>query len=248
MSAALLGSGRVSTDRRDVVINKDLNIAVNRPIDPFEALRSLCMSPNPPHLPAWTSSTVVVIGVIAAVAISAVVGSAVPLVALTIPAAILGYRAGWRAGTPPTPAALPEASELSAESIVAPSSVPEPSPEPLAEGARQWVDEVAVLERMGGSIEILMELTDLFANENVRRLAALRAAISAGDPLQVSREAHGIKSGLTNFCAEEAVALAFQIEDSAKKGSLDGLETATDVLEAVLNSVTEQLTMMGKAA
>jgi len=197
----------------------------------------------------------VVIGVIAAVAISAGVGSAVPLVALTIPAAILGYRAGWRAGTPPTPAALPEASELSAESIVAPSSVPEPSPEPLAdspeplaEGARQWVDEVAVLERMGGSIEILMELTDLFANENVRRLAALRAAISAGDPLQVSREAHGIKSGLTNFCAEEAVALAFQIEDSAKKGSLDGLETATDVLEAVLNSVTEQLTMMGKAA
>ncbi|MDG1483180.1 MAG: Hpt domain-containing protein [Myxococcota bacterium] len=175
-------------------------------------------------------------------------GSVVPLVALSIPAAIVGYRAGWHAGAPLTPAAVPEAFEPAVEPNTVPQSLPEPPPDSLAEESRQWVDEVAVLERMGGSIEILMELTDLFASENVRRLAALRAAIAAGDALQTSREAHGIKSGLTNFCADEAVALAFQIEASAKKGSLDGLETATDVLEAVLNSVTEQLTMMGKAA
>ena len=211
------------------------------------------MSPKP-TLPAWTSPTVVVVGVIAAVAVSAVAGSALPLVALSIPAAILGYRSGWQAGAALAPPAASEASEPSATPDSVKLSDPEPSPASpaspasLTEVSRQWVDEVAVLERMGGSMEILMELTDLFANENVRRLVALRAAISAGDAQQASREAHGIKSGLTNFCADEAVALAFQIEDTAKQGSLEGLETATDVLEAVLNAVTEQLTMMGKAA
>ncbi len=137
----------------------------------------------------------------------------------------------------PSPVVVPE-----------PVAVPIAEPEPIAEAPRQWVDEVAVLERMGGSIEILMELTVLFADENVRRLADLRAAITAGNALQVSREAHGIKSGLTNFCADEAVALAFHIEESAKSGSIEGLDTATDVLEAALSAVTEQLTMMGKAA
>ena len=123
-----------------------------------------------------------------------------------------------------------------------------PPPEPIATSPTQWVDEVAVLERMGGSMEILMELTVLFADENVRRLADLRTALAAEDALQVSREAHGIKSGLTNFCADEAVALAFHIEKNAKEGSLDGLVSATDALEAALQGVTDQLSAMGKAA
>ena len=93
-----------------------------------------------------------------------------------------------------------------------------------------------------------MELTALFADENVRRLTDLRAALAAGDALQISREAHGIKSGLTNFCADDAVAIAFHIEKTAKEGVIDGLPAATDRLEIALAEITEQLTAMGRAA
>jgi HPt (histidine-containing phosphotransfer) domain-containing protein len=138
----------------------------------------------------------------------------------------------------------------------APSNVEEPTAAHLAlasaaadpHASRQWVDEVAVLDRMGGSMDILMELTELFADENVRRLVDLRAALAAGDSLQVSREAHGIKSGLTNFCADDAVEIAFYIEKISKEGVIDGLSVAIDRLESALAEVTEQLTAMGRAA
>ena len=104
------------------------------------------------------------------------------------------------------------------------------------------------MQRLGGSVEILRDLTALFAEDNIHRLEALRTALDAGDPVQVSREAHGIKSGLTNFCADEAVAVAFHIEKTAKDGSLEGLSAAADVLAITLQEVTDQLNAMGRAA
>jgi HPt (histidine-containing phosphotransfer) domain-containing protein len=204
-----------------------------------------------PSPPSWTSPVAVGVSAVIAVALAAGLGTPAPLVMLSIPASMIGYRAGWRAGSQSgqAPAAVETTASVSVaapEPIVAPAPEPVAAPQPTA--PRQWVDEAAVLERMGGSMEILMELTVLFADENVRRLADLRAALAAGDALQVSREAHGIKSGLTNFCADDAVALAFNIEHAGKAGSLEGLAGAIDVLEVALSEVTEQLTAMGKAA
>lgn len=199
-----------------------------------------------PLPPTWTSPALAGIGAVLTVMLAVFMADPVLLSLLAFPTILVSYRAGWRSGA--------QVSLPVAEPISIPPMVEEPPPTPLALAPaepsvpRQWVDEVAVLDRMGGSMDILMELTALFADENVRRLADLRAALAAGDALQVSREAHGIKSGLTNFCADDAVAIAFHIEKTAKEGCIDGLLAATDRLESALTEVTEQLTAMGRAA
>jgi len=207
---------------------------------------------SPPSIltpPAWASPVIAGITAVLAVALAAGIGYAAPLVLLSIPAAIIGYRTGWHTGCQTAPRVGDGASGDVEDTPL--QILPDPIPSAAQPADRipyLWVDEVAVLERMGGSIEILMELTALFVDENVRRLVDLRAALVAGDALQVSRETHGIKSGLTNFCADEAVALTHDIEKTAKAGSLEGLAAAIDVLAIVLQEVTDQLTAMGKAA
>ena len=186
--------------------------------------------------PTWTSPVLAGIGAVLVAGLAVSLAESALLGLLVIPAGMASYRAGWRS-----------ALQSSAPAVV-PPAVEHEAPASLALAPRQWVDEVAVLERMGGSMDILMELTELFAEENIRRLTDLRAALAAGDALQVSREAHGIKSGLTNFCADDAVAIAFHIEKTAKEGGIDGLSAATDRLERALAEITEQLTAMGRAA
>jgi HPt (histidine-containing phosphotransfer) domain-containing protein len=207
------------------------------------------MTPDPAPLPpTWTSP--VLAGVVVVLSVLIAVGNSDPnlMFLLVFPLISVSNRLGWRSGY--------RASSTHGVPDGAPSMVEAPAAAHLAlasaaadpDASRQWVDEVAVLDRMGGSMDILMELTELFADENVRRLVDLRAALAAGDALQVSREAHGIKSGLTNFCADDAVDIAFYIEKTSKEGVIDGLSVAIDRLESALAEVTEQLTAMGRAA
>ena len=200
------------------------------------------MTPDAAPLPpTWTSPVLAGIGAVAVASAALLATEPLLLSLLAVPALLAGYRAGWGGACRALlQSAAPVGEDVSPDAVViAPHRDRAP---------RQWVDEAAVLERMGGSIDILMELTALFTDENQRRMPALRAAMAAGDALQISREAHGIKSGLTNFCADDAVAIAFHIEKTAKEGDIDGLPAAIDRLDIALTEVTEQLTAMGRAA
>ena len=200
------------------------------------------MTPDAAPLPpSWTSPVRAGIGAVVVAVAASVAAEPILLSLLAVPALLIGYRAGWRGGC--RAVLLPASAVVEDAASAALTIAPTPERVPC-----QWVDEAAVLERMGGSMEILMELTALFADENIRRMSALRAAMSAGNALQISREAHGIKSGLTNFCADDAVAIAFHIEKTAKEGVIDGLPAAIDRLDIALTEVTEQLTAMGRAA
>lgn len=198
------------------------------------------MSSRSDHNPLWTSAVFIGLSTAAAAATALLVHPGLAAL-FALPASALGYRAGL------------SARQDTAPEVIAPSAPPAPeravSTEPqLSTAPKLWVDEDAVLQRMGGSMAILQELTQLFAEENARRMVDLREALTRQDPQMVSREAHGIKSGLTNFCADDAVALAYHIEKTAREGSLEGLSEAINALDITLQEVTDQLRSMGRAA
>ncbi|MEL6345065.1 MAG: Hpt domain-containing protein [Myxococcota bacterium] len=127
-------------------------------------------------------------------------------------------------GVPTQPAAAPTLAEV-------------PTP-------RAWIDEPGLLEMVGGDTGLLGEMGKLFVTENGRRLDELKAALVEGDALAVREAAHGIKSGLTNFCAPDAVALAQKVEYAGRNNALAGIAGDVDALVECIAQMTQQLQHM----
>ena len=141
------------------------------------------------------------------------------------------------------PAATDDAPAQEAE-----PAAPAVEPEEPAAPARRWIDDDALLGQLAGDRELLAELARLFVQERDRRLVALEGALSAGDAGEVGRAAHGIKSGLTNFCAPEAVALAASIEHAGRDGELSGVPAALAELKVCMQEMEAELDRLGGAA
>lgn len=120
-----------------------------------------------------------------------------------------------------------------------PASAPAPAPSP-----RDWIDEAELLEMVGGDRGLLQEMGRLFVSENDRRMVALHAALKQGDATGVREAAHGIKSGLTNFCAPEAVELAAVVEHAGREGVLANIHDNVVALERCLEQMNQQLQKM----
>lgn len=117
---------------------------------------------------------------------------------------------------------------------------------------RQWIDEDGLLHQLGGDRELLQELTRLFEVERDRRLVVLRTAVAEQDCREIKSSAHAIKSGLTNFSAPDAVALAAELEMAGRAGmagdvsAVAGLEPKVDSLAACISEMLQQLRAMGE--
>jgi CheY-like chemotaxis protein len=62
-------------------------------------------------------------------------------------------------------------------------------------------DRAATLERLGGDEALLSDAVALFLEDCPRRLAALKAAVDAGDAERIRTEAHSIKGAASNLSA-----------------------------------------------
>ena len=117
---------------------------------------------------------------------------------------------------------------------------------------RQWIDEDGLLHQLGGDRDLLQELTRLFEVERDRRLVVLRAAVAEQDCQEIKSSAHAIKSGLTNFSAPDAVALAAELEMAGRAGmagdvsAVVGLEPKVDALATCISEMLRQLRAMGE--
>ncbi|MFT4975706.1 MAG: HPt (histidine-containing phosphotransfer) domain-containing protein [Myxococcota bacterium] len=132
-----------------------------------------------------------------------------------------------------------------AEPDAAPVLTPAPAPK------KPWIDSDGLLSQISNDPELLRELTRLFDQERERRLVTLRAAIEAADATEIKSAAHAIKSGLTNFSAPEAVALAQELEMAGRAGisgdtaALEGLAPKVDVLSACMTEMLDELHTLG---
>jgi HPt (histidine-containing phosphotransfer) domain-containing protein len=111
----------------------------------------------------------------------------------------------------------------------------------LATGGDQSFDRDTMLERMGGDMDLLAEVVDLFLEDSPKMLDTLRAAVSGGDALTVERSAHSLKGALLNLAAERAAGVALKLETMGREEDLaDCLDVLAD-LEAEMSRLSEAL-------
>lgn len=77
-----------------------------------------------------------------------------------------------------------------------------------------------LLEITGGDLEFVDELVDTFLDDAEAQLAAMDAAVAAGDPEALVRPAHSLKSNSDNVGATALRDLARQLEADGKAGAV----------------------------
>jgi HPt (histidine-containing phosphotransfer) domain-containing protein len=71
-----------------------------------------------------------------------------------------------------------------------------------------------------GEADVLAEILTMFVDEVPKKIAALQAAVLAGDAAQVARLAHSLKGSSGNIGAAAMLDVCRRIDDLAKAGDL----------------------------
>jgi HPt (histidine-containing phosphotransfer) domain-containing protein len=100
-------------------------------------------------------------------------------------------------------------------------------PEPI-------LDLDALLESVGGDLDLLDELAGTFAEEVSGWVATLRTAISSGDSQTVFRVAHGVNGAIGYFKAPRVRQPAAELEAMGREDRLTDASQVLDRLEAAL--------------
>jgi HPt (histidine-containing phosphotransfer) domain-containing protein len=106
------------------------------------------------------------------------------------------------------------------------------------------VEREVLMTRLGGDVELLGELLDLFRYDAPPRMNQLRGSLLDDDAQAFARAAHGLKSGVSNFCVPEVAVMLTALEDSGRQGNLEGAAAAVEVVEVRIAEVIEELTEM----
>lgn len=117
---------------------------------------------------------------------------------------------------------LPQAAEPAATT---PASAPsEPAP-------AQVLDRAALLERVEGDPALLAEMVQLFSQDSLRLLAAIREGLERNDARAVERSAHTLKGALSNLAAPTATAAALRLEKMGREADLTAAKEGCSALE-----------------
>jgi HPt (histidine-containing phosphotransfer) domain-containing protein len=100
-------------------------------------------------------------------------------------------------------------------------------PEPI-------LDLDALLESVGGDLDLLDELAGTFAEEVPGWVATLRTATSSGDSQTVFRVAHGVNGAIGYFKAPRVRQPAAELEAMGREERLTDASRVLDQLETAL--------------
>jgi HPt (histidine-containing phosphotransfer) domain-containing protein len=104
------------------------------------------------------------------------------------------------------------------------------------------------LNMIGGDEDLLNEVADLARGEIPKQLAALHAALDAGDAPTAHRHAHTLKGTVATLGAERVRDAAFVAEQAARHADLDSARAATVALDTLVTRLVAELTAHLKAA
>ena len=107
----------------------------------------------------------------------------------------------------------------------------EDGPESAPNGAAPRFDPAALLDRVGGDLDVIRTLVEIFAGESAIMLRQLDEAVSLGDAAMLGRSAHKLKGAISNFGALTTVAMAQRLETMGLEQDLDGAREAIVALK-----------------
>ncbi len=93
------------------------------------------------------------------------------------------------------------------------------------------LDRTAILDRLGGDLDLIREIVNLFLDEYSSHLSRIREAFSRRDAEAIQRAAHAFKGMIANFGAQAAVDAAQRVEMAARQGDLEEAQRALFLLE-----------------
>ena len=105
------------------------------------------------------------------------------------------------------------------------------------EKAKPVFDQESVLERVGGDMEFLKELIELFKSDYPQKMAQLSKGIKEEDFKTIKETAHSMKSASGNLSLTRVYDLSFKIEGMGRKGKIQGIEKAYNELEEELGKI-----------
>lgn len=89
-----------------------------------------------------------------------------------------------------------------------------------------------MLENLGGDLDFLADLLQIYFDDSPRQIAAMQAAAAAGDAEGLRRAAHSMKSNCANFGAMVLSTKCKELEMMGKAGALDGAADKIAVVAA----------------
>ena len=113
---------------------------------------------------------------------------------------------------------------------------------PVAEGL--VLDRAALLERLGGNVNVLKQVVGLSLVECPRLLGAVHEAVKGNDARALERTAHALKGMLATLAAPKAQAAALRVETLGREGDLGDAADAVAGLEAELAGLRAELSAL----
>jgi CheY-like chemotaxis protein len=113
-------------------------------------------------------------------------------------------------------------------------------PAPVEVQLRQ-LDESLALSRVGGDVELLKEVIELFLNDYPGTFEKIRNAVAASDVSALEHHAHSLKGSVSTFGANRAFEAAFALEKQGRSGDLRGAQEGLFQLEQALEALRPEL-------
>ncbi|HLZ00291.1 MAG TPA: Hpt domain-containing protein [Candidatus Angelobacter sp.] len=79
---------------------------------------------------------------------------------------------------------------------------------------------ISLWERVGGDIELLGDLVEIFAEECPVMMARIEQAVITGNALELQKASHKLKGSVLQFSASEAATIASSLEEMGRTNSM----------------------------
>jgi two-component system sensor histidine kinase/response regulator len=118
---------------------------------------------------------------------------------------------------------------------------------PFSQG-QNWgvLDRAALLARVEGDVELLLEIVELFLTDSSHQLAQIRDSAARRDAKALEKAAHGLKGALGNFSVQAAYDAALRLEMIGRSGDLNKADEALINLEEEIERLRSALEALTK--
>ena len=99
----------------------------------------------------------------------------------------------------------------------------------------------SMLERIGGSIQLLAQITEVFLQSWKQEFGSLQAALKSGDRVQLARSTRSLRVSLGYFGNESILSLFLKLEDAVKQEEHSATLHYAKEIEPELGTLAKEL-------
>jgi CheY-like chemotaxis protein len=112
------------------------------------------------------------------------------------------------------------------------------------EAQLQQLDESLALSRVGGDVDLLKEVVELFLDDYPSTFEKIKGAVASSDARALEHHAHSLKGSVATFGANRAFEAAFALEKQGRSGDLTGASDCVLQLEMALEALRPELVLL----